>query len=88
MKVIDLEIEKVQINIAGKSYEMNMPYGDSFDQLNEDLKAEEKKEMADRRDLYILRDFFKGLGLEEEALKKLQVQHYAKILEGIAPKKD
>lgn len=88
MKTIELEIEKIEIKIAGKAYQMDMPYGDSFDELHEKLKEEDKKELEERRDLKILREFFAKLGLEEEALKKLQVQHYKKIIEGIAPKKD
>lgn len=84
MEKIILETEKKILEIGGVDYEINAPYGDSIDRLNESLELEENK----GREFKIMREFFQELGLKEEALRLLQLPHYKKIIQGLMPKKD
>jgi hypothetical protein len=82
--VIELELETKTIRIAGTDYIISVPYGDSIDQFNKKVNEDE----GNTGEFGLIREFFEGLGLPEEALKQLQLPHYKKIMAGLMPKND
>ena len=79
-----IKSEKYELNINDKVYEMDFPYADAFDALIEKTQKEE----SEKDSLKLMRSFFGEHGLPEEALSKLQIQHYNQIFESMMPKKN
>lgn len=81
---IELVEDTFTLKAFGEELTLTYPTGDAVDKMNEELGLPDNK----GREIKVMRSFFKGLGMPEEVLAKLQINHYQQIIKGFTPKKD
>lgn len=74
-----LEKSKIKLSIYGSEYEISKPTYGQTQNLQERLKTEGEKES-----MKIMRDFVISLGLPEDVLNNLELDHFLALIEHIS----
>lgn len=81
--MLEIKEEKFKFSCFGEEVEISYPTGDQVDATNEKLQDKESK----GKELKVMRSLFIELGMKEEHVKKLHIDHYNKIFEALIQKK-
>lgn len=68
---------KIKVSIYGVEYEINKPtYGQTVE-LQEKIKSED----GEKKSMHIMKDFVVSLGLPEQAINDLELEHFLSLIE-------
>jgi hypothetical protein len=80
--MLEIKEEIFELKVFGEVISLPYPSGFAVEKLIEKMGEDKGKELK------IMREFFASIGMQDEILNRLQIQHYNLILESILPKKN
>lgn len=81
--MLEINEDKFKLKAFSEELEIRFPTGDQIDNANEKLQDSNHK----GQELKVMRQLFLDLGLREDIVSRLQIDHYNKIFEALVQKK-